>query len=83
MCDWVKFISTIYLIFVGLIILLCGNAKVFNLNYLSDSVLIALLTTTTITIIGLPALILHSLFPKEKEEKYLKSIIKLLQKPNC
>ena len=66
MCNWVKFISTFYLIFVGITIWLCGNARVSNLNYISDSVLIALLTTTTITIIGLPALILHSLFPKEK-----------------
>jgi hypothetical protein len=71
MCKWVKLISTFYLIFVGITIWLCGNARVSNLNYISDSVLIALLTTTTITIIGLPALILHSLFPKDKNKKYL------------
>lgn len=59
------------------------DTQILNIFPLSDSVLIALLTTTTITIIGLPLIILTSLFPKEKEEKYLKSIIdKLLQKQN-
>ena len=35
---------------------------------LSDSVLIALLTTTTVNILGLPFIILQGLYPKEREE---------------
>ena len=36
--------------------------------HLSDSVLIALLTTTTVNVLGLPFIILQGLYPKEKEE---------------
>jgi hypothetical protein len=59
--NWVQRIVTCYLIFIAVII--C-----FSLP-LSDPVIIALLTTTTITIVGLPAFIIHSLFPKNKKEK--------------
>lgn len=64
--KWALIISTIYLIAVGFIIYLCYQK---NPNGLSDSVIIALLTSTTTTIIGLPALITTSLFPKSKTKK--------------
>ncbi|MFM2199981.1 MAG: hypothetical protein RL769_34 [Pseudomonadota bacterium] len=59
--NWVQGVVTIYLVFIAVII--C-----FSLP-LTPNVLIALLTTTSINIIGLPALIINSLFPKEKEKK--------------
>ncbi len=51
---------------IGVLKLEAVDTKILNIFPLSDSVLIALLTTTTITIIGLPLIILNSLFPKEK-----------------
>ncbi len=62
---WVLFISTGYLLFVKDII----DGMVSNGQKLSDSVIIAILTSTTATIIGLPALITSSLFPKDKQSK--------------
>lgn len=57
MFYWALIIVSVYLIFVAIVILFTD---------VSDSVIIALLTSTTATIIGLPYLIIHSLFPKEK-----------------
>ena len=56
--DWVQRVVTCYLIFMAIVVLWHSSLD------LSDAVMIALLTTTTINIIGLPALIIHSLFPK-------------------
>ena len=58
--NWVQGIVSCYLIFVAVII--------FFSMPLSPNVMIALLTTTTINIVGLPAFIIHSLFPKIKKE---------------
>ncbi|GEM_PF-4989653 len=58
-CYWVMALVTVYLLFVGYII--------HNIEELSDAVLIALLTTTTINVLGLPLMIILSLFPKGKE----------------
>jgi hypothetical protein len=52
---------------IGALKLEAVDTQILNIFPLSDSVLIALLTTTTITIIGLPLIILNSLFPKEKK----------------
>ena len=63
--DWTQKVVNCYLWFVGgmLFFLSVGTLK------LGDSVIITLLATTTATIIGLPYLIINSLFPKEKPEK--------------
>jgi hypothetical protein len=59
---WAIIISTLYLIGMVIIICVCFAKN----NGLSDNVIIALLTSTTATIIGLPALMIKSLFQKEK-----------------
>jgi hypothetical protein len=57
---WVELVVIFYLLFIIAIVAISLP--------LSDNVMIALLTTTTINIIGLPALIIHSLFPKLKNK---------------
>ena len=61
-CVWVKWVVSIYLSFIAYILLLL----VLNEGKLESSVVIALLTTTTINILGLPYLIIKSLFPEKK-----------------
>ena len=61
-CAWVKWIVSVYLFFIAYILLLL----VLNEGKLESSVVIALLTTTTINILGLPYLIIKSLFPEKK-----------------
>lgn len=62
-CNWVKWVVTIYLIFIAIIVL----ALTAGIGQLNDNVIIALLTTTTINILGLPYMIIKSLFPSKKE----------------
>ncbi len=64
---WVRRLSSRYLIVVGALVLLNGILSAFEVNFLSDNVLIAILTTTTITIVGLPAAIIYSLFPRNNK----------------
>jgi hypothetical protein len=61
-CRWVKWVVSIYLIFIAGII-----GRITYEKGLSDPVLIALLTTTTINILGLPLMIILSLFPSKKK----------------
>ena len=63
-CDWVKCIVSLYLVFVGFIL----TMLVFEFGKLSDGAIIALLTTTTINILGLPLMIILSLFPSKKNK---------------
>jgi|GEM_PF-6078470 len=62
---WVKFVVIAYLVFVGIII----ASITFNFGHLTDKVVVALLTTTTLNILGLPYLIISSLFPKSSRNK--------------
>ncbi len=64
---WVKWVVTIYLSFVAVMIM----SLIIGLGSLSDNVIIALLTTTTINILGLPYMIIKSLFPSNSKEKQL------------
>lgn len=57
MCYWVMVLVTIYLVVIAWIVL--------HIETLSDSVLITILTTTTINVIGLPLMIIRSIFPRE------------------
>jgi hypothetical protein len=61
-CVWVKWVVSVYLIFIAYILLLL----VLNEGKLESSVVIALLTTTTINILGLPYMIIKSLFPEKR-----------------
>ena len=61
-CVWVKRVVSIYLIFIAYILLLL----VLNEGKLESSVVITLLTTTTINILGLPYMIIKSLFPEKR-----------------
>jgi Ca2+-dependent lipid-binding protein len=61
-CCWVQWVVSIYLIFVASVL----SFVVAATGALSNSVLIALLTTTTINILGLPLMIIISLFPSKK-----------------
>jgi hypothetical protein len=74
--QWVKFLVSFYLVGVATILVSTGLSSHFLTGdkvFLSDSVLITLLTTTTINVLGLPWLIIHSLFPKSKKQKSKKS----------
>ena len=61
-CVWVKWVVSVYLIFIAYILLLL----VLDEGKLESSVVIALLTTTTINILGLPYMIIKSLFPEKR-----------------
>lgn len=61
---WVMIVVSLWLLGAFVVVLLCG-LKVLTL---STEVLIALLTTTTANILGLPYIILQGLYPKEKEK---------------
>ncbi len=68
---WVLRFSFYYLVGVFVILLLCmfKNNSILKNDGLSDAVIIALLTSTTTTIIALPTLITYSLFPKDLTAK--------------
>lgn len=68
-CYWVRWVVSIYLAVVGFILLVL----LFGEGNLDTSVIIALLTTTTINILGLPWLIIRSFFPPEKKSEEKKS----------
>ncbi len=71
---WVMIVVTLWL--GGVCCVLKFNNSCFCL---SDSVLIALLTTTTANILGLPFIILQGLYPKEKEMEKIDNEIKELK----
>jgi len=71
---WVMVVVTLWL--GGVCCVLKFNNSCFCL---SDSVLIALLTTTTANILGLPFIILQGLYPKEKEMEKIDNEIKELK----
>lgn len=60
MCIWVIILVSIYLMVVFTLLFLVGYREV----YLSDTVLVAILTTTTINVLGLPFVMIKSLFPQ-------------------
>lgn len=72
---WVMLVVSFWLFLVVGIVFLCGFA-VMNLE---ASVIIALLTTTTANILGLPLIILQGLYPKEKEMEKIDNEIKELK----
>ena len=72
---WVMIVVSFWLFLVVGIVFLCGFA-VMNLE---ASVIIALLTTTTANILGLPLIILQGLYPKEKEMEKIDNEIKELK----
>ena len=61
--KWVMWIVSLWLAGV-LVVLVCTGFGCFTL---SNQVLIALLTTTTANILGLPLVVLRGLYPKEEE----------------
>jgi cytochrome bd-type quinol oxidase subunit 2 len=66
--PWVQWVVVCYLIFIGLILIsLAGIFLWKEKSWLEPSVLIALLTTTTINILGLPYLILKEVFADKKQ----------------
>ena len=71
-CKWViKTVSNYLITVFALIVTSTVFFPIFKLETgLSDQVLITLLTTTTVSLIGLPTLIIKSLFPsKNKDDK--------------
>lgn len=61
--KWVMWIVSLWLAAV-IIVLVCAGLEWVTL---SNRVLIALLTTTTVNILGLPLVVLRGLYPKEEE----------------
>ena len=72
---WVMIVVSFWLFLVVGIVFLCGFA-VMNLE---ASVIIALLTTTTANILGLPLVVLRGLYPKEKEMEMIDNEIEKLK----
>lgn len=72
---WVMIVVSFWLILVVGIVFFCG----FAVMSLEASVIIALLTTTTANILGLPLIILQGLYPKEKEMEKIDNEIKELK----
>ena len=72
---WVMIVVSFWLFLVVGIVFLCG----FAVMSLEASVIIALLTTTTANILGLPLIILQGLYPKEKEMEKIDNEIKELK----
>lgn len=62
---WVKLTVSIYLSLIGVIIFVL----LFGLGELDTNVTIALLTTSTINVLGLPWLIINSLYSEDKNNK--------------
>lgn len=63
--PWLQRLTIAYLIYVGFILLFCGLANLYNKIFLDSSVLIALLGTTTATVLALIAVAVASVFPKK------------------
>lgn len=63
--KWVKWVSSIWLALVLLILFFQGFGSEFKFFNLSDSVLITLLSTTTINVLGLSVIVLKGFFDKE------------------
>ena len=61
--KWVMWIVSLWLAAV-IVVLVCAGLEWVTL---SNRVLIALLTTTTVNILGLPLVVLRGLYPKEEE----------------
>lgn len=72
---WVMVVVSFWLILVVSIVFFCG----FECMTLEPSVIIALLTTTTANILGLPLIILQGLYPKEKEMEIIDNEIEKLK----
>ncbi len=72
---WVMVVVSFWLILVVSIVFFCG----FECMKLEPSVIIALLTTTTVNIIGLPLVLLQGLYPKEKEMEMIDNEIEKLK----
>lgn len=72
---WVMGAVSLWLLLVVSIVFFCG----FALMNLEQSVLIALLTTTTANILGLPLVVLRGLYPKEKEMEMIDNEIEKLK----
>jgi len=56
---WVAVVSTLWLLFVVLVVCFCRFT-------MSGEIMIALLCTSTANILGLPYIVLHGLFDREK-----------------
>ena len=71
--KWTQKVVKYYLIFVGVLISFVAIRMPLVSEYVSidltDGVVITLLATTTATIVGLVALIITSLFPKDQKDK--------------
>lgn len=63
--KWVKWVSSVWLALVLLILFFQGFGSEFKFFNLSDSVLITLLSTTTINVLGLSVIVLKGFFDKE------------------
>lgn len=72
---WVMVVVSFWLLLVVSIVFFCG----FECMKLEPSVIIALLTTTTVNIIGLPLVLLQGLYPKEKEMEMIDNEIEKLK----
>lgn len=72
---WVMIVVSFWLFLVVGIVFLCG----FAVMSLEASVIIALLTTTTANILGLPLVVLRGLYPKEKEMEMIDNEIEKLK----
>ena len=76
--KWVMWIVSLWLTAV-IVVLVCAGLEWVTL---SNRVLIALLTTTTVNILGLPLVVLRGLYPKEEEIDQINDNISEIRKMN-
>lgn len=76
--KWVMWIVSLWLTAV-IVVLVCAGLEWVTL---SNQVLIALLTTTTVNILGLPLVVLRGLYPKEEEIDQINDNISEIRKMN-
>lgn len=62
MALWVQEVIVCYLVGIFIIVIFYMFLKICNIQLLSDAVLITILTTTTLNLLGMPLIVLKSLF---------------------
>jgi hypothetical protein len=67
--KWVKCIIKHYLIAVAIVVMSYIVGKYRKVEIMSDAVLITILTTTTFNLLGMPYIMLRSLFKSEESDK--------------
>lgn len=67
--KYVMWFVSIWVTVVLWILFITGFLSIFKINFLSDTIIVTLLTTTTIEVLGLFAIVLWNVFPNSDKNK--------------